>query len=83
MVNGQALHEYHGGVYANVTASRTPGHVVSIVGWGRTEDGSTYWICRNSWGEYWGEMGYFRILAGQNVLAIERKIACKYCLQPL
>lgn len=75
VVNGAPLHEYHGGVYTNVTASRTPGHVVSIVGWGRMPDGSTYWICKNSWGEYWGEMGHFRILAGKNVLAIEQKIA--------
>mmetsp|Transcript_14832 Transcript_14832/g.28264 ORF Transcript_14832/g.28264 Transcript_14832/m.28264 type:complete len:384 (-) Transcript_14832:154-1305(-) len=75
VINGKALHEYHGGVYTNTTASKVPGHVVSIVGWGKTKDGSTYWICRNSWGQYWGEMSFFRILAGSNVLAIEKKIA--------
>ena len=75
VINGKALHEYHGGVYTNTTASKVPGHVVSIVGWGKMKDGNTYWICRNSWGQYWGEMSFFRILAGSNVLAIEKKIA--------
>ena len=75
VVNGKELHHYRGGIYTNVTASQVPGHVVSIVGWGGTNDGATYWICRNSWGEYWGEMGFFRILAGHNVLAIEKKVS--------
>ncbi|KAJ9463790.1 Gut-specific cysteine proteinase [Diplonema papillatum] len=35
-------------------------HVISIVGFG-TDGATPYWIIRNSWGEYWGEMGYFRI----------------------
>lgn len=34
-----------------------------------------YWICRNSWGEYFGEMGFFRIRMGSNVLGIESHIA--------
>ncbi|KAL7558261.1 hypothetical protein ACA910_009931 [Epithemia clementina (nom. ined.)] len=84
-VNGKDLHTHHGGIYTNATASKTTTHIVSIVGWGTTsEDGNDddknhaleYWICRNSWGEYWGEMGFFRIgPTGHNILGIEQNVA--------
>jgi cathepsin X len=72
-IHGKALHDYHGGIYSNVTAPTDPTHIVSIVGWGVSPQ--PHWIVRNSWGEYWGELGWFRILMGQNVLGIENKIA--------
>ena len=39
-------------------------HAVQLNGWGTTEDGIDYWIGRNSWGTYWGEHGFFRIVRG-------------------
>merc|ERR1712228_298420 len=39
-------------------------HVISVVGWGDDEQDGGYWWVRNSWGEYWGEMGYVRVAFG-------------------
>lgn len=52
-VNANVLSEYTGGIVDMPHASRMVDHIVSIIGWGKNhEDGSEYWIVRNSWGQY-------------------------------
>ena len=46
-------------------------HIVKIVGWSKSMDGSTEWIIENSWGPDWGENGYARI-HGKGELGIEQ-----------
>jgi cathepsin X len=55
------LDEYNGGVYAEYNENPQTNHLVSIVGWEKKDDIEA-WIVRNSWGEPYGENGFFRIV---------------------
>lgn len=63
--------QYTGGIYSQNLESISIDHEIAVVGWGVAENGTEYWIGRNSWGSYWGEMGFFRILMGSDNLGIE------------
>ena len=69
-INGALTAFYSGGIYDPVIDEICPNiinHAVLIVGYGVDKDGSIYWIVKNSYGEDWGESGYFRVLAGENL----------------
>jgi len=71
-IDAEPILDYTGGIMKDdKKQDRNINHIVSVTGWGEDEDGNKYWIVRNSWGEYWGEMGYMRLEKGNNALALE------------
>lgn len=65
-------HTWNGEVWQGMhTATKKDiDHDVELVGWGEL-DGIKYWKIRNSWGTYWGDLGFFKLERGTNSLYIE------------
>mmetsp|Transcript_17109 Transcript_17109/g.29049 ORF Transcript_17109/g.29049 Transcript_17109/m.29049 type:complete len:121 (-) Transcript_17109:47-409(-) len=77
-INAGPIEAYNGGIIYDDPSLRnmTHNHGVSLVGWGHEASTDTqYWIVRNSWGQYWGELGYFRVELGKDLLGIENHVA--------
>ena len=63
---------YTGGIFRDATGCVEQDHEISIAGYGvDAATGVKYWIGRNSWGTYWGEGGWFRIVRGEDNLGVE------------
>uniref|UniRef100_A0A8D0HTT2 Cathepsin H n=1 Tax=Sphenodon punctatus TaxID=8508 RepID=A0A8D0HTT2_SPHPU len=63
---------YKDGVYSSFKCDSTPdkvNHAVLAVGY-EEENGTPYWIVKNSWGPSWGIEGYFYIERGKNMCGL-------------
>lgn len=68
----EALINHTSGIFHDKTGDIGIDHDISVVGYGVDADTQEkYWLIRNSWGTYWGEEGFFRLIRGINNLGIE------------
>ena len=49
----EEMENYTGGIFEDKTGAKDIDHAISVVGFGE-EDGTPYWLIRNSWGAHWG-----------------------------
>ncbi|XP_062017053.1 zingipain-2-like [Rosa rugosa] len=75
---GQDFQMYGSGVFSGYCGTELD-HAVTVIGYGTIEDGTPYWLIKNSWGQSWGESGYMRIL--RNINAPEGM--CGLAINPL
>jgi len=65
---GSTLVTYKSGIMT-ACSDRDLNHSVTLVGYG-TQSGTDYWILKNSWGQNWGESGYFKLKFGVDCLVM-------------
>ncbi|XP_065898019.1 cathepsin L-like isoform X2 [Dysidea avara] len=79
LINAITLQFYHKGVWDPLLACSPSDldHAVLLVGYG-TESSlfkdKPYWVIKNSWGEKWGEDGYFRMIRGKSRCGIDQGV---------
>jgi cathepsin F len=71
-INSHLLMFYKDGIfdpYLNFICKTGVNHAVILVGYG-VENGVKYWTVKNSWGDNWGDNGYFKIKRGEGLCGI-------------
>lgn len=68
----QDLYMYSSGVFVDQSCVKTAlNHAVLLIGYGEdNRSGLKYWTIKNSWGEDWGDGGYFKLLRGSNMCGV-------------
>lgn len=53
-------------------------HEVEVIGWGVSKGGEKYWLARNSYGTYWGQNGFFKIIRGKHTHNLRIEEDCSF-----
>ncbi|RWW52046.1 hypothetical protein BHE74_00041557 [Ensete ventricosum] len=59
-IDANEIKSYSGGIFDGHCGTNL-NHEVTLVGYDTDEDGTAYWIAKNSWGTDWGDDGYLLI----------------------
>ncbi|XP_065011976.1 cysteine proteinase 1-like [Musa acuminata AAA Group] len=80
-INAVYMQTYIGGVSCPYICGRHLDHGVLLVGYGSAGYSpirlkqKPFWIIKNSWGETWGEKGYYKICRGRNVCGVDSMVS--------
>jgi cathepsin F len=81
-LNAAFMQTYVGGVSCPLICPRAwVNHGVLLVGYGARGFAAlrlgyrAYWVIKNSWGEQWGENGYYRLCRGSNVCGVDTMVS--------
>ncbi|KAM6544355.1 hypothetical protein CsatB_008802 [Cannabis sativa] len=80
-INAVFMQTYIGGVSCPYICGRHLDHGVLLVGYGAAGysqirfKNKPYWIIKNSWGQNWGEDGYYKICRGHNVCGVDSMVS--------
>merc|ERR1712187_310413 len=75
-INAGPMQFYFGGIanpWRILCNPKALDHGVALVGFG-VQASKKYWIIRNSWGEAWGEGGYYRIIRGRGACGLNTMV---------
>ncbi|XP_047330812.1 probable cysteine protease RD19B [Impatiens glandulifera] len=80
-INAAYMQTYVGGVSCPYICSKRLNHGVLMVGYGsagyapvRMKE-KQFWIIKNSWGDKWGEEGFYKICRGHNVCGVDSMVS--------